>query len=266
MCASTQLPFIDTHTHIYAEEFASDREEVVRRACEAGAQALLLPNIDEASVSPMLDLCRAYPGFCYPMMGLHPTELPADPFPLLDRMEQRLQAAGMPYIGIGEVGIDLYWDASRREEQVEVFRRQIEWSIKYGLPLIIHSRAAHEDIVETLRPFAERVPGGIFHCFGGNEAEARELAGLFPQFMFGIGGVLTFKKSTLPEVLRCAIPLTRIVVETDAPYLAPVPYRGKRNEPSYIPWVLRKLAECYGLTPGETAQQCLCNTRRLFRL
>lgn len=260
------LPFIDTHTHIYAEEFAPDRKDVVRRAQDAGAEALLLPNIDEKSIPPMLELCAEYPGFCFPMMGLHPTELPDRPFPLLERMEERLQAPGAPYVGIGEVGIDLYWDSSRRKEQIEVFRRQIAWSARYGLPLIIHSRAAHEDIVETLRPSADRVPGGIFHCFGGNEEEARELADLFPRFMFGIGGVLTFKKSSLPEVLKNVIPLTRIVVETDAPYLAPVPYRGKRNEPSYIPWILRKLAGCYGLTPEETAAQCLRNTRQLFNL
>lgn len=266
MCTPAILPFIDTHTHIYTEEFDPDREEVVKRAREAGAQALLLPNIDEASVSPMLDLCREYPGFCYPMLGLHPTELPDNPLPLLDRMEQRLQAAAAPYIGIGEVGIDLYWDSSRREEQREVFRRQVEWSVKYSLPLVIHSRAAHDDIVETLRPYAGSIPKGIFHCFGGSEAEALELASLFPQFMFGIGGVLTFKKSSLPEVLQRVIPLSRIVVETDAPYLAPSPYRGKRNEPSYIPWVLRKLAECYGLTPEETAAQCLSNTRSLFQI
>lgn len=266
MCTAVPLPFIDTHTHIYAEEFDSDREDVVSRAQAAGAQALLLPNIDEGSISPMLDLCRKHPGFCFPMMGLHPTELPADPFPLLDRMEQMLQAADSPFVGIGEVGIDLYWDASRREAQIEVFRYQIEWSVRYGLPLVIHSRAAHNDIVETLRPYADRIPCGIFHCFGGSEAEACELADNFPQFMFGIGGVLTFKKSSLPAVLQGAVPLTRIVVETDAPYLAPAPYRGKRNEPAYIPLVLQKLAACYDLTPEETAAQCIANTRKLFKI
>ena len=257
------MQFIDTHTHIYTEEFNDDRREVVERAKAAGARLLLLPNIDEASVEPMLRLCGEYPEFCFPMMGLHPTELPADPEPLLRRMEQLLAAEGNPYVAVGEVGIDLYWDSSRRDEQVECFRRQAEWAVRFGLPLMVHSRAAHRELVDTLRPMGNDL-SGVFHCFGGTADEARELLDTFPRFVLGIGGVLTFKRSALPDVLRQAVPLQRIVVETDAPYLAPTPHRGKRNEPSYIPLVVNALADVYGLPVEAVERQLLENTLRTF--
>ncbi len=257
------MEFIDTHTHIYTEEFDADRCEVVERAKAAGARHLLLPNIDEASIEPMLRLCHEHPGFCFPMMGLHPTELPSDPMPLLSRMEQMLAAEGNPYVAVGEVGVDLYWDSSRREEQLECFRIQAEWAVRYGLPLMVHSRAAHRELVDTLRPFADSL-SGVFHCFGGTADEARELLTLFPGFVLGIGGVLTFKRSTLPDVLREAVPLQRIVVETDAPYLAPTPHRGKRNEPSFVPLVVNALADVYGLPIEKVEEQLLENTLRTF--
>ncbi len=257
------MEFIDTHTHIYTEEFDADRCKVVERAKAAGARHLLLPNIDEASIEPMLRLCQEYPGFCFPMMGLHPTELPPAPMPLLSRMEQMLAAEGNPYVAVGEVGVDLYWDSSRREEQLECFRIQTEWAVRYGLPLMVHSRAAHRELVDTLRPFADSL-SGVFHCFGGTADEARELLTLFPGFVLGIGGVLTFKRSTLPDVLREAVPLQRIVVETDAPYLAPTPHRGKRNEPSFVPLVVNALADVYGLPIEKVEEQLLENTLRTF--
>lgn len=261
-----KLPFIDTHTHLYTEEFDADRDAVVGRAVEAGAVALLLPNLDEASLPALLRMCRDYPGLCRPMIGVHPTELPANPAPLLLRLERMLAEPGHPFVAVGEVGIDLYWDRTRRDEQIAVFRQQAEWSVRYGLPLVVHARAAHRETVETLLPLRDRLPGGVFHCFGGTEEEARELLSLFPQFMLGIGGVLTFKKSALPAVLRAAVPPERVVVETDAPYLAPHPHRGKRNEPAYVPLVLRKLSETYGLPPEEMAAQVLRNSLRLFRI
>ena len=257
------MHFIDTHSHIYGEEFDEDRNDVVRRALEAGAEYILLPNIDANSVGPMLTLCDDYPQLCRPMMGLHPTELPDDPTPLLDQMEQML-ATGK-YIAVGEVGVDLYWDASRREEQMEVFRRQAEWSIRFGLPLVIHSRSAHAELMEVLSPLKDRLPGGIFHCFGGTADEARELL-TFPGFVLGIGGVVTFKKSTLPAILKECVPLDRIVVETDAPYLAPTPHRGKRNESAYIPLIIEKLADVYATTPDEVARVTTATAKRLFAL
>lgn len=259
------MHFIDTHTHIYTTEFDADRDAVVERALRAGATHLLLPNIDEASIDPMLRLCDRYPDRCLPMMGLHPTELPADPAPLLDAMEQRLAQPDRPYVAVGEVGVDLYWDSSRREDQMEVFRRQAEWAVKYGLPLVVHTRSAHREVVETLRPLASALTG-VFHCFGGTAAEATELLSLFPGFVLGIGGVLTFKKSALPEILRAEVPLNRLVVETDAPYLAPTPHRGQRNEPAYIPLVVEKLAEVYQLPVEEVALRLHATTCRLFGL
>lgn len=255
--------FVDTHTHIYTEEFDADRSEVIDRARHAGAVALLLPNIDEASIAPMLSLCESYPGLCFPMMGLHPTELPDDPWPLLDRMEQMLAAPDAPYVAVGEVGIDLYWDDSRRDDQIAVLRHQAQWALRYHLPLAIHSRAAHADLVATLRPWADQLTG-VFHCFGGTADEARELLNTFPGFVLGIGGVLTFKKSKLPAVLHAEVPLSRLIVETDAPYLAPTPHRGTRNEPAYIPLVINKLAEVYGLEVPDVEHQLLLNTHRTF--
>lgn len=255
--------FVDTHTHIYTDDFLADREAVVARARQAGAAKLFLPNIDGDSIAPMLALCSRHPELCHPMMGLHPTELPADPSPLLDRMEQLLVEEGNPYVAIGEVGIDLYWDASRREEQIDVLRHQARWALRFGLPLMIHSRAAHRDLVDTLRPWAGQLTG-VFHCFGGTADEAQELLATFPGFALGIGGVLTFKKSGLPDVLRESVPAERIVVETDAPWLAPVPYRGKRNEPAYLPSVLEKLGDIYKLGTEEVCTRLMENTHRIF--
>jgi len=256
------MTFIDTHTHLYSPEFDEDRTEVVRRAREAGAELLLLPNVDEASIGPMLRLCAEHPGFCRPMMGLQPEEIPENPAPLLDRMEQRLRAGG--YAAVGEVGIDLYWDRSRCALQTEVFRRQAGWAVRYGLPLVIHCRNAHREVMSVLRPLASQLrAGGVFHCFGGTIDEAQEILAL-PDFYLGIGGVVTFKKSTLPAVLHAAVPLERIVLETDAPYLTPVPHRGKRNEPAYLPHVIAKLADLYECSPEDVARITTANARRLF--
>lgn len=256
--------FVDTHSHIYGEEFDTDRDEVVARAQEAGAECILLPNIDAGSVGPMLALCDDYPTLCRPMMGLHPTELPPDPTPLLDQMELMLTTGR--YCAVGEVGVDLYWDASRRDEQLAVFARQAEWAIRFDLPLVVHSRSAHAELLEVLTPLRDRLSaGGVFHCFGGTADEARDLLA-FPNFVLGIGGVVTFKKSKLPAVLAEAVPLDRIVLETDAPYLAPTPHRGQRNEPAYIPLVIECLARVYDTTPEHVAEVTTATARRLFRL
>ena len=179
--------FIDTHCHLYAEEFDEDRHEVVERARQAGAEWLLLPNIDANSLGPLVSTCDEWPDLCRPMLGLHPTALPPDPQPLLDRMEQLLALTTSPFVAVGEVGVDLYWDSTRREEQMDVFRRQAEWSIRFNLPLIIHSRSAHAELLEVLTPFKDELPGGIFHCFGGSAREAEELLA-FDRFFLGIGG------------------------------------------------------------------------------
>lgn len=258
------MEFIDTHTHIYTEDFDQDINQVIERAKEAGARALLLPNINEESIERIASLCRDWPQLCYPMMGLHPTDVTKDSEALLQKMEQKSVEPNHPFVAIGEIGIDLYWDTSMQKEQEEAFKRQIEWGIKYDLPLVIHSRNAHREIVETLSPYAEKLQGGIFHCFSGTENEAEELLSKFPGFCLGIGGTLTFKKSELPRILKRVVPVDRIVVETDAPYLAPVPYRGKRNEPIYLLYVLEKLAEIYEMPVEEIARITTRNAYSVF--
>lgn len=267
--AEASLSFIDTHTHLYSEEFDSDRVTVVERALQVGAKKLFLPNCNEESVDPMLQMCRDYPGVCYPMLGLHPTEMSSDPDAELDRLEALLQqtagktnASSPRFIGIGEVGIDLYWDSSRREEQIRVFSRQVEWALQYELPLMIHARSAQKEVIDVLRPYRTTSLKGVFHCFTGTADEAAELLN-FSGFSLGIGGVLTFKKSALPASLPAAVPLDRIVLETDAPYMAPVPHRGKRNESSFLPAVILKLAEIYGVSSAEV---CRCTTQTALRI
>lgn len=257
--------FTDTHSHIYGEEFQDDITAVIERAKAAGVERILLPNINEESIQPMLSLCQQHPGYLYPMMGLHPEDVKADFETVLQHMHHRLTTANHPYIAIGEIGLDLYWDRTFEQQQVEAFRTQVNWAKTFQLPLMIHCRAAHQLLVKVLR---EEDPNnhlsGVFHCFGGTTEEALELL-QFDHFVLGIGGVLTFKKSTLPATLE-QVPLSRIVVETDAPYLAPTPYRGKRNEPAFAIQVVNKLAEIYQTTPQEVMRKTTKNVERIFSL
>lgn len=239
----------DTHSHIYGPEFAEDIDAVIARAKAAGLTRILLPNINRDSVRPMIELCQAHPGYLFPMMGLHPEDVAADYAEVLNEMEQLLQASGHPYIAVGEVGLDFYWDATFRDEQIQAFRRQVEWALNYRLPLVIHCRAAHREMVDILREYRGEPLAGIFHCFGGTLDEAEELLS-FPDFVLGIGGLVTFRKSTLPDVLS-HVPLSRIVLETDSPYLAPTPHRGHRNESAYIIHARDALANIYNVSPEE---------------
>lgn len=253
---------IDTHSHIYGPEYDEDRELVARRAQQAGVERIFLPNINEATIAPMLSLCHSFPGYCYPMMGLHPEDVAEDYLQVLGRMEELLKDSSHPYIAIGEVGLDFYWDASLSKQQIDAFGRQIEWAVQYNLPLMIHSRNAHAELVQTIRSYASEGLSGVFHCFGGTLDEAQELLS-FDNFVLGIGGVSTFKKSPLPQVLQ-SVPLQRIVLETDSPYLSPVPYRGKRNESSYVVEVMRKVAEIYNVTSEEVEKITNANVKRIF--
>ena len=255
------IEFIDTHTHLFEPEFAEDREAVVQRAVEAGVKTLCLPCITEASLSRMEEMCAGFPGICYPMIGLHPTELGDDYQAVLDRMYKELKGNDS-YIAVGEVGLDLYWDVTRKNEQLDAFRQQIEWAAETGLPLAIHSRNAFDDLYNVMDDNRSKGLTGVFHCFSGDAEEARKLLS-FDGFYLGIGGVVTYRKSTLPSVLA-DVPLERVVLETDSPYLAPVPRRGKRNESSYIPFVAQKLAEIYGCSVDEVAAVTTDNARRLF--
>lgn len=256
------MQFIDTHTHIDGEEFRDDLDLVVQRAITAGALKLFVPGINLASIATVKDVCRRFPGYCYGMIGLHPEDVKADFNEVLDVMEAQLQG---DWIAIGEVGLDYYWSREFEKEQLSAFERQVKWSIDTSLPLMIHCRKAQNEMVKVLRKYEGSLPGGVFHCFTGNELEARELLS-FDGFCLGIGGVLTFKKSKLPETLANAVPLDRIVLETDAPYMAPVPHRGERNESAYIVDIIEKMAECYGVTAEEVAQVTTDNAQRIFKV
>lgn len=254
------MTFVDTHTHLDGEEFAADLDAVVLRAKAAGVAKVFIPAIDLSSVKSVLSVCDRYPDYAYPMVGLHPEEVKADFRLVLPEMKRLITDR---FIAIGEVGLDYYWSREFEKEQLEAFEEQIGWAIEYGKPLMIHCRKGQNEMVRLLKKYERDLTGGVFHCFTGNEREAEELL-QFDRFVLGIGGVLTFKKSHLPEVLPAAVPISRIVLETDSPYMAPVPVRGQRNESAFVAYVLKKLAECYGMTECEIADITNRNVERVF--
>lgn len=255
------MAFVDTHTHLYVEEFDEDRELALIRAGEAGVARLFMPNIDDTTVDAMLALCRSHEG-CYPMIGFHPTSVDADWKARLAAVRRWLDSPRTFY-GIGEVGLDLYWDKTYKKEQMQAFEIQIEWALEHDLPLVVHCREAYPELFEVLAPYKNTGLRGIFHSFTGTEEEAARLLE-YTGFLLGINGVVTFKKSVLPSVLP-HVPLGRIVLETDSPYLAPVPYRGKRNESAYLVEVAGKLSEIYSVPLEEIARVTTENACRMFR-
>lgn len=255
------MAFVDTHTHLYVEEFDEDRELALIRAGEAGVARLFMPNIDDTTVDAMLALCRSHEG-CYPMIGFHPTSVDADWKARLAAVRRWLDSP-QTFYGIGEVGLDLYWDKTYKKEQMQAFEIQIEWALEHDLPLVVHCREAYPELFEVLAPYKETGLRGIFHSFTGTEEEAARLLE-YTGFLLGINGVVTFKKSVLPSVLP-HVPLGRIVLETDSPYLAPVPYRGKRNESAYLVEVAGKLSEIYSVPLEEIARVTTENACRMFR-
>ena len=252
---------IDTHCHLDGEEFHEDLDAVVTRAREAGVTAIGVPGIDLKSCDTVLEVCRRYPGYCFPMLGLHPEEVRADWREVLARIKPFLNKG----VCVGEVGLDFYWSREFEREQIEAFEEQVRWSVELGLPLMIHCRKAQNEMVTLLKRFKNQLPGGVFHCFTGNELEARELL-QFDRFVLGIGGVLTFKKSKLPETLQKVVPLERIVLETDSPYMAPVPMRGQRNEPAFVAHVAQRLAETYGVSVSEVTRQTDENCKKVLNI
>lgn len=250
---------IDTHCHLDGEEFADDLEQVVARAREAGVQAIGVPGIDLKSCATVMALCRRYPDYCFPMLGLHPEEVKDDWKDVLNAIAPQLREV----VAIGEVGLDFYWSREFESAQLQAFEEQVKWSVETRLPLMIHCRKAQNELVTILKRYKDDLPGGVFHCFTGNTIEAQELL-QFDRFVLGIGGVLTFKKSKLPETLLEAVPLERIVLETDAPYMAPVPMRGQRNEPAFVAHVMRKLAEVYGVSEETVDEVTTGNVQRIF--
>ena len=255
--------FIDTHCHLDGEEFATDRDAVVQRAREAGCTGIFLPAIDLASCRTVLDTCAHYPDYCYPMLGLHPEEVRDDWKEQLTAIKASISSSTLPILAIGEVGLDYYWSREFEQQQFEAFEEQVRWSVDMQLPLMIHCRKAQNELVAILKRYADRLPGGVFHCFTGNEQEARQLLE-FPQFVLGIGGVSTFKKSHLPEVLPACVPLDRLVLETDAPYMAPVPQRGQRNESSFIRHIITRLAQAYQVSEDVICEATNKNVERIF--
>ena len=256
------MVFIDTHAHIDGEEFDLDRDEMVARARDAGAKAILVPAINMEGLENMRSVVKSYPGFAYAMIGLHPEDVRSDWREVIAEMRRIQESSPSEFIAIGEVGLDFYWSREYEHEQLECFEEQVRWAIEVRLPLVIHCRKAQNELVAILKKYRSQLCGGIFHCFAGNEKEAAELLA-FDGFLIGVGGVLTFKKSHLPEVLP-SIPLDRLVCETDAPYMAPVPMRGKRNESAFIPYVIERMAEAYRTTADEVARRTTANARRLF--
>lgn len=250
---------VDTHSHIYLPEFDADRGEAILRAKSAGVRHILLPAIDSRHHDAMLQTASACPGFCLPMMGVHPTSVKSDYADELAAARVRLESGG--YMAIGEVGIDLYWDTTFATHQVDAFRRQIAWSREFKLPLVIHSRNSMSEIVDMMRSEGPEGLRGVFHCFSGNVDQAKEITGW--GFYLGIGGVLTYRNSTLPEVVR-QVAAESLVLETDAPYLAPVPYRGKRNEPAYLEQIVEKLAEILRISTEAAAALTTANACKLF--
>ena len=257
------MNYIDTHCHLDGEEFAADRDAVVQRAREAGCTQIFLPAIDLPSCHTVLDVCSRYPDFCRPMLGLHPEEVRADWRDQLAAIKSFLISHSSFLISIGEVGLDYYWSREFEQEQLLAFEEQVRWAVDLQLPLMSHCRKAQNELVAIIKRYAKELPGGVFHCFTGNEQEARQLLE-FDRFVLGIGGVFTFKKSHLPEVLPACVPLDRIVLETDAPYMAPVPMRGQRNESAYIRHVITRLAEAYGVSEEEIGERTTENATRVF--
>lgn len=250
---------VDTHTHLYSKQFDHDRPDMIKRAIRAGVSLMLLPNIDQESFDVMWDLCRAFPSNCFPMMGIHPCSVNENYREELIKVEREL-ATGK-YIGVGEIGLDFYWEKTFIPQQEEAFVQQCRWAAEYRLPVSIHSRNATYRCIELLKQKELKNVTGIFHCFSGSVEEAAEIIKL--GMYLGIGGVLTYKNSNLPETLKHFAP-ENIVFETDAPYLPPVPHRGQRNESAYTRIVAQKMAETFGLSLEKMAEISTSNVHKIF--
>lgn len=257
---------IDTHAHLDGEEFALDLDEVLARAKAAGVGKILIPNIAPETLPSVDNLCKSHKGFLYPMIGLHPenigTEMENDAF--IDIMRKRLENKN-DYVAVGEVGLDYYWDAERKDEQMRVFSLQVNLASEFGLPLMIHARSAHDSLISEMEKHRDDMLTGVFHCFSGTDEEAEQLLS-YPGFMLGVGGISTFRKSSLPDVLSRSVPLSRIVLETDSPYMAPVPHRGKRNESAFVADVAEKLASVYGVSREDVERITTENAVKVFGL
>jgi TatD DNase family protein len=253
---------IDTHSHIYSEEFDADRTETILRAKEAGISHIILPNCDSGTLPLMLALEAEYPNYCSAAIGLHPTSVNTNYLNELAIVKSELERR--KYIAVGEIGIDLYWDKTFLTEQIIAFQQQIEWALEYNLPVIIHVRDSFKETMLALAPYKNTGLKGVFHSFTGTIEEAREIID-FGGFMLGINGIVTFKNSGLAAVVA-QIDIRNIILETDSPYLTPTPYRGKRNESAYVSLICKKLAEVYNTTTQEIDEKTTANAKSLFSI
>jgi TatD DNase family protein len=250
---------IDTHAHIYTDAFADDRELVIQETVRNRIGKILMPNIDVGSLSDVLSIAAQYPSVCYPMIGLHPTSVDQDYKRQLDILKE--EYSRHPFIGVGEIGIDLFWDKTFLDQQKDAFREQLKIARSLKLPAIIHVRESFNEVYSILNEEQDGTLKGIFHCFSGSASEAQKV--INSGFYLGIGGVVTYKNSQLPEVLK-HVDISEIVLETDAPWLTPVPHRGKRNECSYLIFTVQKVAEIYGVSTEEIASVTTCNAMKIF--
>lgn len=253
------MKFIDTHTHIYDQQFSDDIDDTIKRSLDNGVTKMYMPNCDSTTIDSMIQMTERYPDVCYPMMGLHPCYVK-------DNFENELKVARQHlengrFYAIGEIGLDYYWDLTFKEQQIQAFETQIDWALEFDLPIVIHSRESLQDCIDIVKKKQNGKLKGIFHCFSGTENEAKQIVEL--DFILGIGGVVTFKNSKLAEAIK-GIDLSAIVLETDAPYLAPTPHRGKRNESSYIPLIAQKLGDIYKTSINNIASITTENAEKLF--
>lgn len=256
------MKFIDTHTHLFLNQFDSDRNEVITEAINSGVEKMILPNVDLKTLPDLLQICKLFPTNCLPAIGLHPCSVKNDFEKTLEIFENELKSK--KYFGIGETGIDLYWDKTTLDIQKHAFIQHIKLAKKYQLPIIIHARESYNEIFEIIDKEIDNELLGIFHCFSGNEIDAEKILS-YKNFKFGIGGVVTYKTSNLDKILK-NISIENIVLETDSPYLPPVPNRGKRNKSSYIIHIAEKLSEIYNIELKEIAGITSANAIKLFNL
>ena len=253
------MEFIDTHAHIYQGKFSKDIEDVIARSVDLGVNRIYMPNIDHTTIDDMLELEHRFPDVCIPMMGLHPCSVKKDFEKELYVVEEWLSKR--KFVALGEMGTDLYWDKSFWDEQQEAFHIQSDWAVQHGIPLVIHCRESIDETIELVEGQADENLKGIFHCFTGSVEQAEKVCSL--NFILGIGGVSTFKNGGLEEMIEYA-PMEKLILETDSPYLSPVPHRGKRNEPSYIPIIAERVAAVKGITIEEVAEKTTTNANEIF--
>ncbi|HEX3024507.1 MAG TPA: TatD family hydrolase [Chitinophagaceae bacterium] len=253
------MKIIDTHCHLYLEEYKKDIDALIRRANELGVIKFYMPGIDKEVIDDMLLLEKKYPGECIAMMGLHPCSVKENYKEELKIIEDWLHKR--KFAAIGEIGLDFYWDKTFTKQQFAAFKLQMQWALDRSIPIVIHSRNAMQETVDTVKPFAKKGLRGIFHCFGGTEEEAKQIADL--GFYLGIGGVVTYKTSGLAKLIE-KIGLKNVVLETDSPYLSPIPFKGKRNESSYLLYIIEKIAEATKLSLEEVAAITTANAEKVF--